>query len=291
MPDTQKILSIWPFKQKHLPDGTISKYKACLCVHSGIQSWGVDYWEAFAPIVNWMSVGFLVTVAKIHGIDTKTIDFVLVFSQAQLDTDVFMEIPAGVQLHGYPFENQSCVYVLKPNKSLYGLKRASANWYDMLMKGLNDCGFTPSKVDPCIFIQNDAIALVYINDYIVISPKEGVIKDIITILANGPECFKFTEEGSLANYLSVQFTDFDSGNEFSMSQPFLIERILTTMDIEMRMTKSRLNPVTKPYSIGTQMETFPSLMEIPLSDWNDELSLAEHKTEYCHGRPSMRPFL
>ncbi len=57
MPAAAKtILSIWSFKRKHLPDGTISKYKARLCAHRGMQSWGVDYWETFAPVVNWMSV-------------------------------------------------------------------------------------------------------------------------------------------------------------------------------------------------------------------------------------------
>ncbi len=76
-----------PSKRKRLPDGTISKYKARLCAHGGMQSWGVDYWKTFTPVVNWMSIRFLLTVAKIHGLDTKTIDFVLAFPQAELDTD------------------------------------------------------------------------------------------------------------------------------------------------------------------------------------------------------------
>ncbi len=223
------ILSIWSFKRKRLPNGTISKYKVHLCAHGGMQSWGVDYWATFAAVVNWMSIRFLLTVAKIHGLDTKTIDFVLAFPQAELDIDVFMDIPAGMHLKGYAIENQSRLYVLKLNKSLYGLKQASTNWYEMLTKGLIDCGFVQSKVDPCVFIRSDAIVLVYVDDCIVISPKEGVIADFITSLTTGPENFEFTEEGSLANYLGVQFNDFDSGNEFSMSQPFLIERILTAM--------------------------------------------------------------
>ncbi len=142
-----------------------------------------------------MSVRFLLTVAKIHGLDTKAIDFVLAFPQATLDVPVFMEIPAGMMLHGFPIENQSRIYVLRLNKSRYGLKQASANWYEMLTKGLQNRGFRQSRVNPCVFIQKDAIVLVYVDDCIIISPEEGVIQDFMASLHSGPERFEFTEEG------------------------------------------------------------------------------------------------
>ena len=37
------IMAIWSFKRKRNPDGTISKYKARLCAHGGMQTWGVNY--------------------------------------------------------------------------------------------------------------------------------------------------------------------------------------------------------------------------------------------------------
>jgi len=92
------ILSIWSFKRKRIPDGTISKYKASFRVHGGIQSWGASYWEIYAPVINWMSVRFVLAIAKIHDLDTKVVDFVLVFPQAKLDVDKYMEIPAGMVL-------------------------------------------------------------------------------------------------------------------------------------------------------------------------------------------------
>ena len=99
MPAGSKIiLSIWSFKRKRIPDGTISKYKARLCAHGGMQSWGVDYWKTYAPVINWMSARFVLAIAKIHDLDTKVVDFVLVFPQAKLDVDKYMEIPAGVVL-------------------------------------------------------------------------------------------------------------------------------------------------------------------------------------------------
>jgi len=108
-------------------------------------------------------------VANIHELDTKVIDFVLAFPQAKLDVDVFMEIPAGMVLSGPPGSFYRGKFVLKLNKSLYGLKRASANWFEILSNGLKDRGFKSSDVDPCVFISDKAFILVYVDDCIVIS--------------------------------------------------------------------------------------------------------------------------
>ena len=40
---TKTILSIWSFKRKRLPDGTIVKWKARLCCHGGMQKWSINY--------------------------------------------------------------------------------------------------------------------------------------------------------------------------------------------------------------------------------------------------------
>ena len=54
--DTKTIMSIWSFKRKRYLEGTLNKHKACLCAHGGMQTWGQNYWETYAPVVNWASV-------------------------------------------------------------------------------------------------------------------------------------------------------------------------------------------------------------------------------------------
>ena len=95
------------------------------------------------------------------------------------------------------------------NNSLYGLKQASANWYEMLSKGLADRGFKSSKVDPCVFISDKAFVLVYVDDCIVISKESGFVDKFVHSLKHGSENFEFTEEGLLENYLKVKFVDYD----------------------------------------------------------------------------------
>ena len=102
---TETIMAIWSFKRKRFPDGTLNKHKARLCAHGGQQTWGLDYWDTYAPIVTWASVCLLLIVAKIHGLQSKSIDFILAFPQADLDVPVYMELPAGINPVDVTFSN------------------------------------------------------------------------------------------------------------------------------------------------------------------------------------------
>ena len=162
-----------------------------------MQQWGINYSETYAPVVNWISVWFLLILSQIAGLETRAIDFVLGFPQAKLDVHVYMYVPAGMQLSGI-LSGSHQMFILKMEKSLYGLKKASTNWYDMLKKDLEDRQFCKSAADPsCVFIKKDMIVLVYVDDCILISTKELIINDFIKSLSNGPENFIFTDECNL----------------------------------------------------------------------------------------------
>ena len=66
---------------------------------------------------------FLLIVAEILDLDTKAIDFVLAFLQADQEVPVYMELPAGMEIE----DESNSILVLK--KSLYSLKSASFNWH------------------------------------------------------------------------------------------------------------------------------------------------------------------
>ena len=115
------ILSVWAFKVKQYPNGSILKHKKCLNAHGEMQRWGVDYWEMYAPVVNWTCVQLMLILSIIHNLETKSIDFAFAFPQATLERYKFMELPYGFE-YG---ERGKCVLKLK--KNLYGLSDASHN--------------------------------------------------------------------------------------------------------------------------------------------------------------------
>ena len=81
-----------------------------------------------------------------------------------------MELPTGIIVSDR--EDTSRAYVLKLKKSLYGLKQASLNWFEKLKQGLKDWVFTPSEIDPCLYLKENMVLLTYINDCIIISPSK-----------------------------------------------------------------------------------------------------------------------
>ena len=122
-PGTKTIMSIWSFKRKRYPNGDLNKHKARLCAHGGMQTWGENYWETYAPVVNWASVRILLAIAKIHEMPSKSIDFVLAFPQAKLEIPVYMELPIGFDAG----DGGRRKYILRLTSNLYGLRQGSYN--------------------------------------------------------------------------------------------------------------------------------------------------------------------
>ena len=147
--------------------------------------------------------------AQIIKLDTKAIDFVLAFPQADLDVPVSMELPAGMDLAGHG--KDSSKYLLKLKKHLYGLKNSSLNWLNKLKNTFEDRGFVESPSDPCVFISKDMIIFVYVDDCILISKDDFTIKKFIDSMKDTPEGFDFTDEGNMNAYLDVNIYSLPYG--------------------------------------------------------------------------------
>ena len=119
LPNTARpIKAIWSFKRKRKPDGELLKHKARLCAHGGMQQWGDSYWETYSPVVNMLTVRLILAISKRHNLDSKAIDFVLAFPQADLEEDIWMQLPIGFQVEGQTEAESDKNYVLKLNKNL-----------------------------------------------------------------------------------------------------------------------------------------------------------------------------
>ena len=116
--NTRLIRLIWSFKCKRNPLGELLKHKARLCVHGGMQRKGIDYWHTYAPVVNWSTIRMVLILTQLAGWCSRQIDYVLAFSQAPIDTDVYCYLPAGFHVKG----GDGTDFVLKFEKNLYGTK-------------------------------------------------------------------------------------------------------------------------------------------------------------------------
>jgi hypothetical protein len=220
VPRTAKsIQAIWSFKRKQRPDSTLVKHKARLCAHGRMQQWGTNYWETYSPVVNMVTVCLILLLAQIYKLESKAIDFVLAFPQAELDVNIWMYLLIGFQVDTV---NESKCYILKLNKSPYGLKQASLNWFKKLKQGLIDCGFHPSAINPCLYLKKGMIIITYIDDCIIISNSIKDINTFVKSMKDGPKGYVLTDEVDINKFLGIEIKEI-TRNKFELPQPFLIE--------------------------------------------------------------------
>ena len=95
------------------------------------------------------------------------------------------------------------LYILKLNKIVYGLKQVSRNWYEKLKQNFIDQDFTPSKIDPCIFMKYGVLLIVYVDDCIILAGSEARIDLLIHSLKYGKE------EGLIDKFLGISISKLD----------------------------------------------------------------------------------
>jgi hypothetical protein len=62
---------------------------------------------------------------------------------------------------------------------VHGLKQAGNNWYICLHDDLMSIGFHQSQVDKCLFIRDNCIIIVYVDDCLIFSPNDKTLAEII----------------------------------------------------------------------------------------------------------------
>ena len=223
--DAPTIKAIWSFKRKQHSDGLLLKHKARLCAHGGMQVHGENYWDTYAPVVNWISICMILTLAIIHNLYATSIDFTLAFPQAAADVTIYMEIPLGCEV---PEGDYVCLL----EKNVYGLKQAAKTWFEYLRDALvgsednGGYGFNQSLVDPCIFHKEGITIIVWVDDCLIFAQNKALADKLIQDLQRK---FTLTKEEDVSAYLGVQMSINQDTGTVSVTQPFLISHIIEAL--------------------------------------------------------------
>ena len=226
---TDVLPAVWAMRRKRrIATQEVYKWKARLNVHGGKQTQFVNYWETYSPVVGWTTIRtFLILMVTNHWV-SRQVDFVLAFPQADIECEMYMEVPQGFHVNGSRKD-----HCLRLDKNLYGTRQAGRVWNIFMHNGLIARGFRRSEVDMCVYYRGNVVLLVYVDDGIFIGPNQKDIQIAFDDMANDytdangviHKKFIMTDEGELSDYLGVKIEQLSNGT-IKLSQPHLIQQIL-----------------------------------------------------------------
>ena len=208
----------WVYKLKTKADGSIERYKARLVARGFQQSHGRDYEETFAPVAHMTTVRTLIAVAASRSWKISQMDVKNAFLHGDLQEDVYMHPPPGVQLPSG--------YVCHLRRALYGLKQAPRAWFARFSSVVIAAGFTPSDHDPALFVHTSSrgrtLILLYVDDMLITGDDPDYIAFVKARLCDQ---FMMSDLGPLSYFLGLEVESTAAG--YYLSQAKYIRDLLT----------------------------------------------------------------
>jgi hypothetical protein len=175
------------------------------------------------------------TLASMHNLKGKQIDFTQAFPQAKLKEDIYLRLPAG-------FEHKNDKWALKLKRNIYGLVQASRNWFLKLSAIYKRLGFKKPKSNPCLFLRKDIIIVLYTDDCLLYARDTTDIDKFVKTLRDD---YKLTlnDPDPIDDFLGIHFSHQDNG-ELHMIQTGLIDAVTESAHIPKGRLKNAPTPAT-----------------------------------------------
>ena len=181
---------------------------------------GIDYFETYAPVVQWATVRILLILSIHLNISTMQVDYTSAFLHAVIEDNVYVEIPTRDKDPGK---------ILQLNKSVYGLKQSHCNLFFRLKSKLEAFEFMQSPADPSLFIRLGIMCLMYVDDCLFFVLNDSNFDDMLQNLRN--ENLSLEKEDNVAGFLFVHLNVDHDNRTVELTQFGLLDRIIVAMSL------------------------------------------------------------
>ena len=170
--DRRLIGNKWEFTIKR--DGT---YRARLVALEYRQIPGVDYTDNFAPVDHDVTFRIALERMIVEKLDILVMDVETGFLYGEIDEEIFMKSPVGMEEIDPGSSSGDCYQLLK---GIYGLCQAARQFWKKFVNTAKkkSFGFQVSPADPCMLYKHDelgiCIIIMYVDDMLIIGKKEQI---------------------------------------------------------------------------------------------------------------------
>jgi hypothetical protein len=232
-PGMNVIDSTWAFKIKRFPDGLIKKFKARFCARGDQQIENVDFFNTYSPVCQWSTVRLMLILEVLLDLKSKQADVTAAFLHASLDEDekIYVRMPMGFRKKGK---------VLSLKRTLYGLRQSPRAFWRYMVDKMEKCGVSQSNLDPCLFVSDKVIAVIWVDDVLFWAHDESDIVELAQKLR--AEGVDLEEEDDAAGFLGVRLERDPDTGMIEMKQTGLIDRCIEAMGLDIGQINSKWTP-------------------------------------------------
>jgi len=232
------VSSKWVWKHKRDQFHIITRLKARLVARGFSQTFGVDYFDTYAPVAKLMSIRILLAIAAAMDLELHQMDVVTAFLANKLEEEIYMEQPEGFVFG----EDMVCKLV----KSIYGLKQSPRLWNKRLDEHLRKLDFEQTESDHCVYInKNTGIILAMWVDDILIFGADKMSVDLLKLQLSIK--FEMKDMGELSYFLGIQVHRDRKNRKLWIHQEGYTKAILERFGME------NSAPVSTPFAKGTKL--------------------------------------
>ena len=168
------------------------------------------------------------------------------FLNGTLDEEIYMNQPDGFVEKGN--EGKVC----KLNRSIYGLKQASRQWYILFDNAITSYGFSMTEGDRCIYfkIVGDKFILLslYVDDILISSNDKSMLLEVKSWLSSK---FDMKDMGNASYVLGVEIHRDRGNRTLGLSQKAYLNTVLKRFSME--NYKPAHVPIVKGIKLSEEM--------------------------------------
>ncbi|PRQ53193.1 putative RNA-directed DNA polymerase [Rosa chinensis] len=237
-PNTKPVGHKWVFVRKRNEKNEIVRYKARLVAQGFSQRPGIDYEETYSPVMDVITFRYLVSLVVSEKLNMQLMDVVTAYLYGDLDTEIYMNIPDGIQLPKSSGSNPRSAFAIRLKRSLYGLKQSGRMWYNRLSDYLIGKGYVNNELCPCVFIKRTSsgfsIVAVYVDDMNII----GTLKELRETAEHLKSEFEMKDLGKTRFCLGLELEHRRDG--------ILIHQSAYTQKMLRRFNTDKIKPSSTP---------------------------------------------
>lgn len=180
----------------------------------------LNYNETFVSVIKSMSYKVIFAIAATLNMKIEQMNVKIIFLYDDVKEEIYVKQSSS--------HNNDINHVCKLNEVFYDLKQNSRIWYNTLFNFLVNMRFKSLNVDLSVFIKDQIIISIYVNDLLIVDLNTQIIVEIKNQLNSR---FQMINLDSCSFYLKIKITCDRQNRVIRLKQVVYVKKILQDLNI------------------------------------------------------------